>query len=260
MLFICLQKQWFIFYHCWIESLESVLLLSLSLPMCSQTITEHSRKDFNDFQKWFWLQNHCFKREETSVNGNIEINHNMLLHEPSAGDDLIEFEPSLYKIEKAEDVVKAWVAQVDASGNQIESGSDLHENHETGQWESEQPAGAKDANTPKRCKCRRRESGVISLPIAIQSSDIGSELNSTLKKAMSKMVRRQQANQSQQAEGFEQRMTRLEEESKTRQVSKAHFAERMRAMETAMSQRITEHSRRLAREQETDHSTQRCEY
>ena len=38
------------------------------------------------------------------MTGNIEINHNMQLHEPSAGDNLIEFEPSLYKIEKA----KAW--------------------------------------------------------------------------------------------------------------------------------------------------------
>ena len=55
-------------------------------------------------------------------------------------------------------------------------------------------------------------------------------------------------------------MTRLEEESRTKQVSKAHFEERMRAMETAISQRITEHSSRMARERETDHSTHRCEY
>ena len=112
---------------------------------------------------------------------------------------------------------------------------------------------------------------MISLPIAIGSSDIGSQVNSTLKKAMPKMVRCQQANKSQQAEEFEQRVTRLEEEfekrvrrleeeSKTKQVSKAHFEERMRAMETAMSQRITEHSSRMARERETDHSTHRCEY
>ena len=84
------------------------------------------------------------------MTGNIEINHNMQLHEPSAGDDLIDFEPSLYKIEKAKGVVKA-------SGSQKESGSDLHEDHETGQSESEQPAGAKDGNTPKRCKRRRRD-------------------------------------------------------------------------------------------------------
>ena len=32
-----------------------MLLLSLSLPVCSQTITGHSRKDFKDFQKWFWF-------------------------------------------------------------------------------------------------------------------------------------------------------------------------------------------------------------
>ena len=111
------------------------------------------------------------------MTGNIEINHNMQLHEPSAGDDLIELEPSLYKIEKAKGVVKARVAQVDASGSQMESGSDLHEDHETGQSESEQPVGAKDGNTPKRCKRRRRESRVISLPIAIGSSDIGSQVN-----------------------------------------------------------------------------------
>ena len=202
---------------------------------------------------------------------NIEINHNMQLHEPSAGNDLIDFEPSLYKNEKAKGVVKARVAQVDASGSQMESGSDLHEDHETGQSESEQPAGAKDGNTLKRCKRRRRESRVISLPIAIGSSDIGSQVNSTLKKAMSKMVRRQQANQSQQAkefeqrparleEEFEQRVTQLEEEFKTKQVSKAHFEERMRAMETALSQRITEHLSRMARERETDHSTHTCEY
>ena len=98
------------------------------------------------------------------------------------------------------------------------------------------------------------------MPIAIGSSDIGSQVNSTLKKAVSKMVRRQQANQSQQATELEQRMTRLEEESKTRQVSKAHFEERMRAMETAMSQRTTDHSSRMAQEQETDQSTHRCEY
>ena len=55
MLLICLQKQWFILYHCWIESLESVLLLSLSLPVCLQTITGHSRKDFKDSQSWFWF-------------------------------------------------------------------------------------------------------------------------------------------------------------------------------------------------------------
>ena len=140
-------------------------------------------------------------------------------------------------------MVKARVAQVDASGSPMESGSDLHEDHETRQSESEQPAWARDGNTPKRCKRRRRESRVISLPIAIGSSDIGSQVNSTLKKAMSKMVRRQQANQSQQAKEFKQRMTRLEEESKTKQVSKAHFEERMRAVETAMSQQITEHSR-----------------
>ena len=193
------------------------------------------------------------------MTGNIEINHNMQLHEPSAGDDSIEFEPSLNKIEKAKGVVKAWVAQVDASGGQMESGSDLHEDHETGQSESEQPAGAKDGNTPKRCNRCRRESRVISLPIAIGSSDIGSQVNTTLEKAMSKMVRRQQAKQSQQAREFEQRVTRLEEEleqrvtrleeeSKTKQVAKAHFEERMRAMETAMSQRITEHSSRMARE------------
>ena len=35
------------------------------------------------------------------MTGNIEINHNMQLHEPSASDDFIEFEPSLYKVEKA---------------------------------------------------------------------------------------------------------------------------------------------------------------
>ena len=157
-------------------------------------------------------------------------------------------------------MVKARVAQVDASGSQMESGSDLHEDDETGQSESEQPAGAKDGDTPKRCKPRRRELRVISLPIAIGSSDIGSQVNSTLNKAMSKMVRRQQANQSQQAKEFEQRMTRLEEESKTRQVFKAHFEERMRAMETAMSQRITKHSSRMAQDRETDHSTHRCEY
>ena len=61
-------------------------------------------------------------------------------------------------------------------------------------------------------------------------------------------------------EEFEQRVTRLEEESKTKQVSKTHFKERMRAMETAMSQLITEHSSGMARERETDHSTHRCEY
>ena len=108
----------------------------------------------------------------------------MQLHEPSAGDDLIEFEPSLYKIEKAKGVVKSRVAHFDASGSQMESRWDLHEDHETGQSESEQPAGAKDGNTPKRCKHRRRESRVISLPIAIGSSDIGSQVNSTLKKAI----------------------------------------------------------------------------
>ena len=32
-----------------------MLLLSLSLPVCSKTITGHSRKDFKDFQKWFWF-------------------------------------------------------------------------------------------------------------------------------------------------------------------------------------------------------------
>ena len=101
---------------------------------------------------------------------------------------------------------------------------------------------------------------MISLPIAIGSSDSCSQVNSTLKKAMSKIVGRQQANQSQQANKFEQRMTRLQEESKTRQMSKAHLEERMKAMETAMSQRITEHSNRMARERETDHSTHRCEY
>ena len=53
---------------------------------------------------------------------------------------------------------------------------------------------------------------MISLPIAIGSSDIGSQVNSTLKKAMPKMVHCQQANQSQQAKGFEQRVMRLEEE------------------------------------------------
>ena len=105
---------------------------------------------------------------------NIEINHNMQLHEPLAGDDWIEFEPSLYNIDKAKGVVKARVAQVLASGSQIESGSDLYEDHETEQSENQQPAGAKDGNTPKRCKRRRRESRVISLPIAIGSSDIGS--------------------------------------------------------------------------------------
>ena len=42
-------------------------------------------------------------------------------------------------------------------------------------------------------------------------------------------------------------MTRLKKESKTRQVSKAHFEERMRDMETAMSQRITVHLCRMAR-------------
>ena len=155
--------------------------------------------------------------------GKFEINHKVQLHEPSAGDDFIHFEPLLYKIEKAKGVVKARVAQVAASGSQMESGSDLHTNHDTGQSESEQPVGAKDGNTPKRCKRRRRESLVISMPIAIGSSDIGSQVNSTLKKAMSKMVRRQRANPSQQAKEFEQRMTRLEEESKTRQLSKAHF-------------------------------------
>ena len=91
------------------------------------------------------------------MTGNIEINHNMQLYEPSAGDDFIEFEPSLYKMEKAKGVVKGRVAQVDASGSQMESGSDLHGDHETRQSESEQPAGAKDGNTPKRCKRRRRE-------------------------------------------------------------------------------------------------------
>ena len=129
------------------------------------------------------------------MTGNIEINHNMQLHELSAGDDLIALEPSLYRIENPKGVVKARVAQVDASERQMESGSDLHEDHETWQSESEQPAGDKDGNTPKRCKRRRRESRVISLPIAIGSSDIGSQVDSTLKRAMSKMVRRQQANQ-----------------------------------------------------------------
>ena len=157
-------------------------------------------------------------------------------------------------------MVKARVAQVDASGRQMETGSDLHEDHETGQSESEHPVGAKDGNTRKRCKRRRRESRVMSLPIAIGSSDSCSQVKSTLKKAMSKMLRRQQADQSKQAKVFEQRMTRLEEESKTRQVSKAHFEERMKAMETAMSQRITEHSNRMAREREMDHSTHMCEY
>ena len=40
------------------------------------------------------------------MTGNIQINHNMQLHEPSAGDDLIEFLPSLYKIEKAKGGLK----------------------------------------------------------------------------------------------------------------------------------------------------------
>ena len=92
------------------------------------------------------------------MTGNSEIDHDMQLHEPSAGDDLVEFEPSLYKTGKAKGVVKARVAQVDASESQIDSGSDLDEDHETGQSESEQPVGAKDGNTPKRCKRRRRDS------------------------------------------------------------------------------------------------------
>ena len=88
---------------------------------------------------------------------NIEIKHNMQLHQPSVGDDWMEFEPCLSKIEKAKSVVKARVAQVEASGSQMESGSDLHEDHETGQSENEQPAGAKDENTFKSCKRRRQE-------------------------------------------------------------------------------------------------------
>ena len=55
-------------------------------------------------------------------------------------------------------------------------------------------------------------------------------------------------------------MTRLEEESRTKHVSEAHFTERLTAMKAAISQRVAEHSSRMAQEGETDQSTHRCEY